>query len=595
MAEKGLEENSKSERATEPPVERASERTTPAERMAATVWERPGKRDFDENLPGRSTLLQRLSSPGSGSNESIHLSTHKHGKDLPNLTIHHYDKFDHSDKNKDSSQPRAIEERHTTWRGKDVSLTLKDGVAVRYKDGDGTVWTSDDGKGWLRESDGILGRQAKISFGDNGVSEDSPYGVTKTYSSDGALTQSFKTASGENVSLKQNADGSQVLSDGGKNWVSSDGKNWSNGTEQKQAEYRIDENGRLFAKKMDGVESTEKSSERFEEINNRINELSSKYNIKFGKPPEQIKHEDEDPADKKLDLRYPTMDELNVLEEGLKRYAHIAKKNGTDFEGLRFNWVASNEKSVEVTEHGWHDGGENPSISFAPKDAAKTFGWDGYEGTLIHELGHQLQELRWKDKNGDERVPPVIPRFFGFEPAGRKGSENLDVYNIIDREGRRWQSTEVTYNDVTDDRWMPVRNGKVSTNPAESISNSEMRARIPDDRKPASDYFPHPDEAHAETLAMLFLDSRRLYHINPKLHAATKSWDQSDINHRFGFKQDEHGWTVPKMIRGTDGSLVQNTPENRKQISATEERWKHEPKETFAPVPHSDRRCNCHH
>ena len=591
MADKPLDDNSK-----------VATSGTLAERLAATVWQRPGSAEKDsaqKDSANRDESSLRINSHSDRlpkpHGELLQLTGHKPGV-LPHLKIQRHDHFDHSGKGvKDTSTPHSLEEKHSQWRGKDISLTLRNGVPARYKDGDGAVWTSDDGKGWIREGEGSLGRQAKITFDNDRVREESPYGVTKSYLSDGSLQESIKTANGETVVLSRKADGSQTLNDGTQSWVSLDGKNWTNGKDSRQAEYRIDENGRLFAKGSDGVESTEKSSMQFSEIDKRIDELSAKYNIKFGKPPERIQHEEDDPPEKLLDLRYPTKDELDVLEQGLRRFAHVAKKDGTDFGGLRFNWVASNENALEVTEHGWHDGGKQPTISIAPKDAARTFGWAGFEGTLVHEIGHQLQELFWKNKKGEEQVPAAIPKFFGFEPAGNKGDDNLDVYNMVDRDGKKWQSAELEIDGEPDDRWVPVRNGKASNDPAESISNSEMRARIPDAKKPVSDYFPHPDEAHAEALAMLLLDSRRLYHINPNLHAATKKWDQSDINYRYGFKRDESGWVVPKMLRGVDGYLVQNTAEARKQIAAAEEQWKHEPRNPQAMIPHNDRRCNCHH
>ena len=520
----------------------------------------------------------------------------KKGTQLPDP----YDKFDHAnDKDKDVEDNKHSREKNSLeWRGNKISLETKDGVPSYYQDASGNSWKSKDGRAWTREGEGTVTRQGTVQFDkDSGqIREENPYGLSTSYKDDGSLTQSFKTADGREISLTKNADGSQLLNDGDKLWQSADGKNWTSGSETKQTEYKIDEFGRLSSKDSTGKEVSERQSAEAQSITQKMAKLEKQYKIKFGRPGEQIDYADSKDETHKVDLRMPTAEELKVIDEGLQKYSHVAKKNGKDFEGLQFNFISGEGKGSLITEHAWHDGGKDPSINFGPLDAARTRGWDGLEGTFLHEMAHQLQEIRWRDKEGNETVPRNVERFFGYEkvmPPHTKGEEG--TYRVSDRDGKKYQYEKISEDGKETERWMPVVNGKVSNSPAEGLSDAEMRQRMPDEKRPSTDYFFHPQEAHAETIAMYLHLPERLHSVNPSLYEATKKWDQADINYRHGFTTTKDGMHVPKMMRGADGNVVANTAENRKAVREREVEWRSKAKsEQAAALPHVARRCACH-
>lgn len=547
---------------------------------------RASKDSKDLNSPGKETASLASRSDGNGKKDT-----------LPNP----YDKFDHkNEKNKDGEDNVGkTDESSVSWRGNLVSLETKNGVPSKYKDAHGHTWNSEDGKGWLREGEGTVAKQAKITIDKdaNEVREETPNGLNTTYKGDGSVTQSFKTKDGKDVSLTKNADGSQTLVDGDRTWESKDGKTWKSGSEEKQAEYRIDENARLLTKDSKGKELSEKQSAETSAVTERMAEMEKQYNIKFGRPDKAIEYEKSDGSKLQVDLRLPSSEELKVVEEGLQKYAHVARKNGKDFGGMEINFTSSEGKGAEITEKAYHLAGPPPSITLAPSEIPKTRGWDGLEGTFVHEMAHQLQEIRWKDSKGEDVVPKDIERFFGYEKVNPPHTKEEDgTYRVSDRDGKKFQFETVTLEGKEAERWMPVgKDGKVSTDPKEGLTNKEMRERMSPEKKPSTNYFPHPQEAHAEAMAMLVHSPERLQHENPALYQQTKKWDQADINYRHGFTTGPDGRQQPKMMRGADGNIVPNNAENRKAVSDREESWKKNPNpEKFADAEHATRRCKCH-
>lgn len=519
-------------------------------------------------------------------------ATHEHN----HKEIHEH--YEHGDKHKTENRGQTDDTVYElNWRGKKISLKTCDGVPSQFKDENGKEWTSPDGKSWTREnSDGIDAWQGQIKF-DSEKQElkiSNLYGLETTYKADGSQSIQFQTKDGDTVSQTKYADGRQEIKNKNEVWTSNDGKSWSNGQQLLVSDMQIDAYGRLLHHDQNGKEIYESQSAQQDKINEKMQELSQKYNVRFGKAGELIT-QDDDKTNKKLELRMPTAEELKVIESILPKYAHVARKNGTDFGGLKFNFVTPNGEGAKVTEHGWHEGGKNPSISFAPRDAAKTNGWDGLEGTALHEIAHQLQEVRWKDNAGEEHVPKKVEDFFGYKkvmPPLTSAAEG--TYRLSDKEGKQWQYESVSNKDEEQEElWMPVKNGKVQKDSELGISEEQLRNRMADNKKPATDYFFHPQEAHAEAMALMLFDAKTLWQKNPDLYNATKKWDQEDINYRYGFQKNAAGEQIPRMIRDIDRNLVPNTDESRKRIHEWEKTWQSQKAEKHATLP-SRGRCACH-
>lgn len=489
-----------------------------------------------------------------------------------------HDRYEHKgDKIHPHGPKDAVENKTFEWGGKELRLRTRDGIPEYFKDADGNEWNSNDGNGWSKK-DGLRSEtfQAKISFDENTVelSLEKPFGSRTVFRNDGSLITSFSSSDGQQVSISKDAAGKQILHDGEKTWESSDGKNWKSGAEHREGQYQIEENGRLIFTDALGKERVEKQSETAQAINEKMDDLEKRFNIKMGRPGDKPIYTEDD-KQVTFDLRLPTMDELKVTEDVLKKFAHVAKKNGTDFEGLRLNFAASKGNALGFDEHGWHDeakDGKPPSIGIAPRDFAQTRGYDGMEGTLLHEFTHQLQELEWIDRRHREKVPRDIERFFGFDkvmPPVTKDEEG--TYRLTDSQGKKWQY-ENSQGKVDDDAsWYPVDKDKVVHDDARAIDDKQMRQKLAPERRPATDYFFNPAETHAEAISMYLFERKMLHDTNSALYESVKKWDQRDINYRYGFNTREDGQIVAKMIRSADGHVVPNTSENRRAVRELED------------------------
>jgi hypothetical protein len=529
-----------------------------------------------------------------GTNSSIEFSTQQ--LYLTAMKVGHaghilsdsHDRYDHSDHKVDPHNPNeVVENKKLEWNGKEIQLRTRDGVPDYFKDAEGKEWVSNDGEGWTKKDGPITETfRSKITFDENKqeLKLENPFGNSTVFKTDGSMSTSFKTRDGQEVSMSKTADGKQFINDGKRNWTSADGKNWTSGADQKQGNYEIDENSRLLLTDASGKEKVEKQSEQAQSLNEKMDELENRFHIKLGRPGDKPVYS-EDKRKVAFDVRLPTQEELKVTEEVLSKFAHVAKKNGKDFEGLQINFAASKGVGLTFDEHGWHDeakDGKPSTIGIAPRDFAQTRGYDGMEGTLLHEMTHQLQELEWIDKEHNEKVPPDIEKFFGFQhvkPPATKEEEG--TYRLTDSQGRKWQWENKDGKVDDDAMWYPVENGKIVHDDDRALSEKEMRKELPPEKRPATDYFFNPAETHAEAISMYLFDRRMLHGINKPLYEAVKKWDQRDINYRYGFDKRADGQIVAKMIRGADGNVVPNTSENRRAVKELEDSW---PKNAKAPV-----------
>ena len=430
------------------------------------------------------------------------------------------------------------------------------------------------------------------------VDQRSSFGVSVFQSEFGTQKIQFQTREGKEVSLTKSSDGRQTLVEGEKTWQSSDGKTWKSGNETKSGEYRIDEYGRLRKTARDGKETTEKTSAETHDIIRTMWRLESQYNVKFKLPGDTYQYEEAKPEEKKpevrVPIRMPTAEELKVVEETFKKFGHLANpKNPNDFEGMRIGFVAATGNGTEFAELGIHEGGKPSSIHFGPRTATKTRGWTGLEGVATHEFTHQLQET-W-NRNGVEKVPADLEKFFGYERVEPKKKGDDPTYRVSDKDGNKWEHTKYEENGEQKEAWLPVESGQLSDDKSRGIDDEEMRKRMPPEKQPATNYFYHPQEAHAEAIGLYVIDPITLYDANPELYWQTKKWDQDALNARYGSKKDEHGQTVPRMIRSADGFIVPNKKENAAPVAARETIMKASTPSRKPTEAHSNGRCACHH
>lgn len=490
---------------------------------------------------------------------------------------------------RDSWIPRPGEESRTfSYRGQTMAVVTRDGCPVAYFDQNGRTWTSEDGRTWQNQDNPNEIWHGSVSFDANGnlVRQDSSYGLTTTYGTDGSVTFSFTTREGQTVSHTQFEDGRQRVVDGrGRTWDSPDGRTWTSGSETRQGSFRIDEYARLFYRDRSGRIDRAAESAQTRDIGDRIRDMERRYNIRIERPgyPREYQGEGTD-TNTPVTSRMPTMAELQVIEESLQKYRHLAPTvNGRpDFAGLRFVFLRGDGNGERVSEHGWY---VNNTITFGPGDQISARGIQGLEGTALHEIGHHLQHLRWRGRNGEEYTPRHIREFFGFVHG--LDERGQPVWRLRDRDGTLWQQEPIERDGRPEMRWVALGpDGRPDR--TRTRDDEEMRNSMPPDRQPSSHYFDNPHEAHAEALAMYLLNPRMLWEANPALYRAMRDWDQADIDRRYGAPGG-----VPRMIR-VDGHIVPNTPENRVRRDQAEAGWGPDSASPRTVPRHDRQRCQCH-
>lgn len=189
------------------------------------------------------------------------------------------------------------------------------------------------------------------------------------------------------------------------------------------------------------------------------------------------------------------------------------------------------------------------------------------QSLLTHELGHNtIYRLGWET----EKTLIEACKQLGWAPYDDQDSKETiwliqgkknDFYKLL--EGETWIATN--------SQGKPVdKNGKVvqSEDDALKLEAEEVRklALYP----PPTDYFDNAVEVAAEALMMLRSSQVRrqlLLARSPVIYEYIKGKDQEDID----LAQGKTASGDSKMIRIPDGTVVANTPENRKSIKDFED------------------------
>lgn len=469
-----------------------------------------------------------------------------------------------------------VEEQSTTWRDSTITLKLRDGKPFYLNDGSGE-WDSADGELWVRRgTGGVSTWRGKVSIDENKsyVEETQSSGLKRISRPDGSITTSLTTAAGKEISITENKDGTREFN-GSAKWTSTDGgKTWKSADSTFRGQLGIDVFGRYWREPDGRPREIAEVSAQTKQITERMAELAKKYNIGFGTAGKVIKYEWSDPetdTTKSVDVtqRMPTLEELTTLERCLKKYEHLAPNtaDGHDFRGLQFNFISGAGDGSKVSLWGWYT--HRKEVFFGPRNSRQTDGWEGFEGTVLHEVAHHLQAMRWTS-DGARRVPREV-----LDTLGWRYNSTTGTHQLRDKDGTYWEGHSVRLKDAETHKWYyttqwyPVVGDTVVKEQSRARTTQQMYDNIPQERRPCTKYFTYPTEAHAEALAMLMQNPRMLFERNQSLYRATRLWDQTDINAQHGLQDGR-----PKMIRGTDGNIVPNTPENRRRITDTENGWR---------------------
>jgi len=441
----------------------------------------------------------------------------------------------------------------TDGHGHQIRIGTRNGVANYCQDATG-IWDSTDGRTWVkRESHGRRVWHGSRSIDDHGncTSVNSDSGVTTVQRSDGTTSRSITDARGQRTEIRTNAQGVPVYcADSTGTCTSTDGQNWTNTQNGRRntSTRNIDEFGQYIVKPQGGQERVDGRSSELGSVIERQQRLSTEYGIVFPKPGEQLHYKGKD-----FTLRPPTTEELDSLGDVLQRNRQM------NFRGMQVSFVQSSSATDNFDPHGAyiHNGNTRNMVLF-PSGNTQMRGRNGLEGTLQHELVRHEQSTRWGD--GPWGVPGSNPQTgqlltdFGWVRDQVTGANR-----ILDKTRNQWQFNSESK------KWDPIINGH--PDPRRSITSEQMRDRAL--VKPATNNFNNPSEMHAEALSMFRSDRHQLFGQNRQLYQLMQQYDQREINERFGISGGQ-----PRFIRGTDGRIVANTPQNRNAVTELENSWR---------------------
>ncbi len=481
-----------------------------------------------------------------------------------------------------SNEKPKEEEKSLDYRDSKVTLKLRDGKGFYFKGPDGE-WDSKGGEIWIqRKSNGLNSFRGAISFDEDGncVIKNKDYGTKRILGTNGSESLSITTDAGKSISITRSADGKAVFAGTKGTWKSDDGLNWKNGDQVFTGQLGIDAEGQYWSKPAgsDTRQISTRSSE-ISAIQKKMSDMKGSYNISFGAAGTKYEYEYKDPQTDAyvkvpVNFRHPTMNELNILDKSLQQYKHIAKAgDNADFNGLKFSFISGSGEGKKVGLYGWYNSNKDgvSQIFFAPRNSLQpASAWEGLRGTALHEIGHHLQHRLW-DKGTGRETPQKVMDAFGFSY-----DKTAEKYRLKDKDDNLWQREETRDKDKSGaweyrGRWYPVVKDTVIKEESRALTSKQMADKLPAERKPCTNYFTYPTEAHAEALSMYLFDRQMLWDRNQKLYANTKAWDQADLNKYYGVKE---GDGTPVMMRSTDGKIVPNNAANRGKVKEQEDSWR---------------------
>lgn len=481
----------------------------------------------------------------------------------------------------------------------------QDGVPVFVRDPLGE-WRSTDGETWTTGEPNYRVRRGRVEIDANGVYsfENRDYGV-RTVMSPNGTTRREMTVGQVTFSVTRNAAGETTgYSDERGNWTRQ-GNRWFNRelNETRDGRPELTSFGRYS---FSGDRTQEPRVHQTEQLN-RIEILRAQIERQYGIriAPEGTRRSDYG----RINVAgVPTEAELLTLQSSLERTPIENYNNRLAIWFIRPDEMLPGDAqshfahAVSENSNGPHrctgcagtgilrEGGH---LVIMPRARQTPEGFEGLEGTLIHELAHIVQSRFFSQSNqpwgtGTQRTPEIERfvnalgwRFYNIrtmEPNESGRRELRDGRSVLsDNRGRFWASGENSNGDTVWHRVIGARldgsrlvGGRISS---QTIPNEEMarRAIIPQ----GTSYYFEPDEAQANALAMYMINiasptqSRRsLFDISPTLYEVIRWQDQEYIDR---FRGRDNGRS--RFIRDMEGRIVPNSDELSERIRVQEMQW----------------------
>jgi hypothetical protein len=511
---------------------------------------------------------------------------------------------------------RAQEDLHpaqiqrTTVRGvgandlTQVQITSRNGVATNIRDHLG-LWTSEDGRTWTTGEPHYRVRRGSAQIDATGTysfhNED--YGVRTSLSPDGT-TRREVTIGGVTYSHTRNAMGEPVAFTDERGQWTMQGNRWvhEDAVQQREGDVDLTSFGRFSFRPRAGSDGQTRVTEQLREIQALTRQIEERFRLRIA--PEGAQ---------RVDYRAtniagtPTLRELQVLQSVLER------SPVRDYENRMTVWFIRPDemRPGDAQSHMGHLASENSPrrdhscdncsrhglvrdgnhMVIMPSARQTPEGFNGLEGTVIHELVHYEQSRFFVRGNegwgtGRQRTPEIerIVNDLGwrFWSGRAENGRAVERSALIDRQNNHWVSNTDREGNTT---WRRVvggvlQNGRLvggqvsSRNDSEHRLNNEQmaeRAAVPQ----GTGYFIEPDETLANLFAMFRVstasatENRRTLAVNhPQLYATVRRLDQEFINR--GLRRDAR---QPELVRDLEGRIVLNTSEVSREIRESEMQW----------------------
>ncbi len=468
-------------------------------------------------------------------------------------------------------------------------------------------WTRTEDDTWTTGEPNYRVRRGRVEIDASGAYsfDNTDYGVRTTMYPDGTTRREMNLGQ-VTYSVTQNAAGETTeFSDERGNW-SRQGNRWFNESSNttREGRVRLTTFGRFsFA----GDEPNTQQSEQLERIDTLRRTLETRYGIR-------IAREGEPRSDYgRINVAgTPTEQELLTLESTLERTNHV-NYNGMTVWFIRPDEMRPGDAQSHMAHYIREESGgphrcischsgvrsaDNGDLVLMPSARQTTEGFEGLEGTILHELAHHEQGQTFGHSNrpwgtGNQRTQAIEEtiRMIGWMPSTRTSiiTENGRTIRsrgeglLVDNAGGYWSYRTRGEQEY----WQRVVGGRVnergqlvggrlSRERQDRLTNEQMSLRA--SVTPVTiNYFPTADETDANGRAMFRIDSERqgrnrrtLLETAPALYRVVRELDQQSINRRHGV-DPETG--EPVFIRAVNGNLVINSERHWRERMQEEYRW----------------------
>lgn len=350
----------------------------------------------------------------------------------------------------------------------------------------------------------------------------------------------------------------------------------------------------------DGVRQAHREIEDI--VNAKVRHLESDFQVKFGKPGEEVTRKRLQDANchysegEMVHATTPRLPALFAVEEALRRSqpGHLV---GNGSEGIKIYFLdrqplpPQTEGRPALGMYVQSDKDKQRALYITPEGAAlpptladsakpndphdpqsRNLLW-----CLIHELTHNSQTNMW---GSPQRIPEDLAAKVGWSVASQFNNNNNTLYRYWMLNGASPDEHYIHAQTAcgAPARWYradkngtrlglngnPVSPGEEGLPP---ISGNELRLRLA--VKPATHYFTSPVEEFAESLAAFRYGAnsrRELRQSSPTLYDATRQLDEQEILKMYGKGNDGR----PRYVRLPDGTLAHRTPAAEREVEQFE-------------------------